>query len=192
MKPSTPAIPHAILMIGIPGAGKSTFAERFSDTFQAPIISYTTLTKKYHVPYAAADGLIEHMIDQVAKTHRTLIIDGSANTKAQRATIAKKLQKQGYKLLTVWVQTDTNEAKRRALKKYPKGSELTSDEFDAAVSAFQPPASQEKAVVISGKHTYATQLKGVLRQIATTTPRATSPPVVSPVQNPRPRGIDIR
>ena len=192
MKPSTPAIPHAILMIGIPGAGKSTFAERFSDTFQAPIISYTTLTKKYHVPYEAADGLIEYMIDQVAKTHRTLIIDGSANTRAQRANLAKKLQKQGYKVLTVWVQTDTNEAKRRALKKYPQGSELTSAEFDAAVSAFQAPLSQEKPVVISGKHTYATQLKGVLRQIAAATPRTTSPPVVSPAHYPRPRGIDIR
>ena len=41
MKPPIPAIPHVILMIGIPGAGKSTFAERFSETFQAPIVSYT-------------------------------------------------------------------------------------------------------------------------------------------------------
>lgn len=188
MKPPIPAIPHVILMIGIPGAGKSTFAERFSETFQAPIVSYTALAKEYDVPHGSVDALAEYVTDQIVKTHRTFIIDGSANTKTQRATLAKKLQKEGYKILTVWVQTDTNEAKRRALKKYPQGSGLTSDEFDAAVTAFQAPVEQEKPVVISGKHTYATQLKGVLRQIAAVVPRAASPPV-----SPRPaRGIDIR
>lgn len=178
-------------MIGIPGAGKTTFAERFSDTFQAPSISYDALLREYNVPHESAESLVEYMLDQIAKTRRTLIIDGNANTKGQRAALTKKLQKHGYKILTVWVQTDTNEAKRRALKKYPQGSGLRADEFDAVVAAFQAPVEQEKPVVISGKHTYATQLKAVLRQIAAVTPRATTPPVVLPPSRPT-RGIDIR
>ena len=31
-----PSVPHAIIMVGIPGAGKTAFSTRFADTFGTP------------------------------------------------------------------------------------------------------------------------------------------------------------
>jgi shikimate kinase len=193
MKPLTPASPHAILMIGIPGAGKSSFAERFAETFQAPILNFTKLQNDFGLSLRKTDELRNEVLSQLLKTKRTLLLDGGTQTKAQRAELVKKLAAAGYTPLVVWVQTDTNESKRRASKPYPQGSGLNSDEFDTAVKAFQPPLQQEKPIVISGKHTYATQLKVVLKHIVDHSPRQATPEPPRPDQ-PRPagRGILIR
>ena len=76
----------------------------------------------------------------------------------------------------MWVQTDTNESHRRATKPYPKGSGMSSEEFDDLVAQFEAPHPKEHAIVISGKHTYATQLKIVLKQLAQATNPTDTPP----------------
>ena len=60
----SPESPHAVIMIGIPGAGKSTFAEHFADTFKALIVSQTTLQRKYHLALADAMALQDDIIRQ--------------------------------------------------------------------------------------------------------------------------------
>ncbi len=192
MKPLTPPSPHAIIMIGIPGSGKSAFAEHFADTFQAPIVNFSKLQQQFSLTEKKAIELRDTFLSQLLKTRRTLLIDGGANTKTQRAELTKSLTAAGFAPLTVWVQTDTNEARRRAVKPYPQGSGLSDDAFLSKVKSFQAPVAQEKPVVISGKHTYATQLKVVLRQLAAGTVRPTEPPQDRPSKPVAPRGITIR
>lgn len=167
MKPLTPASPHAIIMVGIPGSGKSTFAERFADTFKAPIVSQTKLQLEFRLSLEEAESLRDFILGEYMKTHRTVVIDGGLDSKAKRDDMVKKLVKAGYRPLVVWVQTDTTEALRRAVKPYPRGSSLDPDMFDELVAQFDPPHEKEKTVVISGKHTYTSQLKIVLKQLAT-------------------------
>ena len=168
MKPLTPASPHAIIMIGIPGSGKSTFAEHFADTFKALIVSQTKLQREYGLSDIAAESLRDFILSEYIKTHRTVLIDGGLDVKTARDDLVRRLVKEGYRPLIVWVQTDTTESLRRAVKPYPRGSGMTPDEFDELVTLFDPPHEKEKTVVISGKHTYASQLKIVLKQLATT------------------------
>ena len=175
MKPLTAASPHAIIMIGIPGSGKSTFAERFADTFQAPIVSQTKLQYEYGLSVAQAEALRSAILTEYTKTHRTVLIDGGLDIKEKREAMVRTLVKAGYRPLIVWVQTDTNEAYRRASKPFPTGSGLRSDEFDVLLSQFEAPGEKEKMVVISGKHTYTSQLKIILKQLAT--PDHTQPKV---------------
>ncbi len=167
MKPLTSASPHAIIMIGIPGAGKSTFADHFAETFQAPIVSETKLQRQYDLSEAATEALRDTILTEYMKTHRTVLIDGGLEAKDKREELVRKLIKSGYRPLIVWVQTDTTEAFRRASKPYPKGSGLSSEDFDRLLDIFQAPGEKEKMVVISGKHTYASQLKIILKQLAT-------------------------
>ncbi len=167
MKPLTAASPHAIIMIGIPGSGKSTFAEHFAETFQAPIVSQTKLQREFNLSFEDAEALRDIILTEYMKTHRTVLIDGGLDGKEKREAMVRKLVKFGYRPLIVWVQTDTNEAHRRATKPYPRGSGLHSDDFDALLDHFDPPGEKEKMVVISGKHTYASQLKIILKQLAT-------------------------
>lgn len=175
MKPLTAASPHAIIMIGIPGSGKSTFAERFADTFQAPIVSQTKFQREYGVSAIDAERLRDATLTEFMKTHRTVLIDGGLDIKEKREEMVRRLVKAGYRPLIVWVQTDTNEAHRRATKPYPQGSGLRSEEFDTLLDQFEAPGEKEKMVVISGKHTYTSQLKIILKQLAT--PDHTQPKV---------------
>jgi len=167
MKPLTAASPHAIIMIGIPGSGKSTFADHFADTFQAPIVSQTKLQREFHLSHAEAEELRDRILTEYMKTHRTVLIDGGLDVKDKREEMVRRLVKAGYRPLIVWVQTDTNEAHRRATRPYPQGSGLHSEEFDQLLDLFDAPGDKEKMVVISGKHTYASQLKIILKQLAT-------------------------
>ncbi len=177
MKQLTSATPHAIIMVGIPGAGKSAFAEHFAETFQAPILNTATLQRELKLELAQIEQLRSTILAEYLKTRRTVLVDGHLDSRASRSELIRDITAAGYKPLLVWVQTDTSEAHRRATKQHPVGSGLSSDQFDQAVKAFQPPHIQEKAIVISGKHTYATQLKVVLKQIAQATAHPTVPPV---------------
>jgi len=191
MKPLTPASPHAIIMIGIPGSGKSTFAERFAETFQAPIVSQTKLQRDYGLSPEDAESLRTTILTEYMKTHRTVLIDGGLEVKEKRENLVRHLVKAGYRPLIVWVQTDTAEAHRRATKPYPRGSGLQSDEFDELLAQFEAPGEKEKMVVISGKHTYTSQLKIILKQLAT--PDMTQPKVpLSPKEKAEAMKISIR
>lgn len=165
MKPISTASPHAIIMVGIPGSGKSMFAEQFADTFQAPIVSQTSLQREYRLSDKDALSLRDFILNEYIKMHRTILIDGGMDSKVDRDDMVKRLKRLGYRPLVVWVQTDTSESMRRAVKPYPKGSGLTPEQFDALVDMFDSPHEKEKAVVISGKHTYKSQLRIVLKQI---------------------------
>lgn len=181
MKPLTSASPHAIIMIGIPGSGKSTFADHFADTFQAPIVSQTKFQREFGLSDVEAESLRNLILSEYMKTHRTVLIDGGLNGKEKREELVRKLVKAGYRPLIIWVQTDTSAAHRRAIKPFPKGSGVREEEFDTLLNEFEAPGEKEKMVVISGKHTYASQLKIILKQLAT--PDNTQPTVpLSPEQ----------
>lgn len=154
-------------MIGIPGAGKSSFADRFADTFQAPIVSQTKYQQEYGLSEIEAEELRNTILGEYMKTHRTVLIDGGLNGKEKREELVRRLVKAGYRPLIIWVQTDTAEAHRRATRPYPRGSGLRDEEFDTLLELFEAPGEKEKMVVISGKHTYTSQLKIILKQLAT-------------------------
>ncbi len=183
MKPLTPASPHAIIMLGIPGSGKSTFAEHFAETFQAPIINEARIAFEANLDTEQTEAVSSVLLNEILKAQRTFLLEASNLTKTRRADLVKSISKAGYRPLTVWVQTDPLEAKRRALKPKPAGSGLTNEQFDEIFENFQAPLEQEKVTVISGKHTYATQLKAVLKQLAGARPDT---PINPP--SPRPTG----
>jgi shikimate kinase len=166
MKPLTSTTPHVIIMVGIPGAGKSAFAEHFARTFQSPLVSHQQLMDAATVDEVVSARLADVLLDELLKTQRTLIYDGPTHTKSSRLALIKKVVAAGYEPLLVWVQTESLEAKRRAIKKRPNNTHISPEAFDAALRRFTPPTAAEKPVVISGKHTYASQLKIVLKRLA--------------------------
>ena len=176
MKPITPASPHAIIMVGIPGSGKSTFAEHFAETFKAPIINESRIAREAHLSAKQAEAVSKTLLKELLKINSTFLFEATNLTKVKRTAIVTAVTKAGYRPLVVWVQTELNEAKRRALKPAPHGSGLQEEEFDALYQSFPAPSAQEKVIVISGKHTYATQLKVVLKHLAGTRPEATIEP----------------
>lgn len=173
MKSLSPSQPHAIIMVGIPGSGKSFFAEKFAETFHAPHISTKTLQDLGLATDAAADAVSLVFLTEVCKTKQSVIFDGSADTRADRVKLATIAKRAGYETLFIWVQTDPATAKTRSTKgtkEHPQ--RLTTETFDQAVRRFVAPNAIEKPIVISGKHTFATQAKVILKRLSE--PRATS------------------
>lgn len=162
--------PHAIMMVGIPGSGKSFFAEQFAETFHAPYIDSLAIEERSR-DGAAAGEIIAIVLGEVAKTGQTFIYEGNSDSRARRTEFARWARANNYQPLFVWVQTDNTTALKRTLK---SGS-LDENQFNAVLKDFSPPHPDEKAVVVSGRHTYASQARAVLTRLSKGT-RPTSTP----------------
>jgi predicted kinase len=160
--------PHAIIVIGLQGSGKSFFASKFADTFNAPFFDQSFFAKSAR-DTAAASELMDNALKQVVKTGRSVVIELSLATRTERSELSSQLRASGYVPLYVWAQVDADTAMARA----SKTSGVGQDEYRDRMKRFSPPHPTEKALVISGKHTFATQAKAVLKKLSS--PRAATP-----------------
>lgn len=153
--------PHAIMMVGLPGSGKSFFARQFAETFNAPYIDALTLTS-YAKDVKSAMKIVTNLAGQIAKTGATFIYEGDTDSRAMRTEFAQFARRCGYQPLLVWVQVDEKTAKDRSIK----ADRMDEDGFNSVVKSFSPPHPAEKPIVISGKHTYASQAKVILARLS--------------------------
>ena len=217
MKSLNLARPQLLMIIGNPGAGKSFFARQFSETFDAPVVAVDRIRYElFAEPTFSNDenDLVNRMAgyftEELLKTKRSFVIDGGCNTRTDRARLSQVARKAGYDTNVIWVQTDLATCRTRATKRNPKRSvddqfsyTLTDAAFEAQVRRFTEP-NRENHVVISGKHTYSTQAKMVLRKlvaareaVATAVHRQETEQVKQASQRPDPnrptrRGVVIR
>ena len=169
MKPLTPTVPHVIIMVGIPGAGKTAFAEHFAKTFHAPFINTAAIAHDASISLRSAVTVTEILFNELLKTKQTIIYEGPTTKRTQRIALMQHILKAGYTPLLVWVQTESIEARKRATRKQAVAPH-TYDTFDTALYGFNAPTAAEKPIVMSGKHTYATQVKIVLKHLAKSRP----------------------
>ena len=148
------------MMVGLPGSGKSFFARQFADTFHTPYLDYNEIGPRA-ADATKANELTLFFLHEIAKTEQTFLFEGSSDTRANRTEFAKWARAQGYAPLFIWTQTDQATCLKRSLK----AGTLSRDDFADTVRDFSPPHPDEKPVVISGKHTYASQAKVVLAHL---------------------------
>lgn len=217
MKSLSLSRPLVITVIGLPGAGKSFFARQFADMFGAPLVSHDVIrhTLFEQAQYSTEeDALVHAIVDQqiveLLKTGKTIIVDGGMNTRQARFALERQARLRDYGRLIVWVQTDEPTSRNRSLRRSDKrkGDEFNSPmepgAFDRYRKHFGAPQPSEGALVISGKHTFATQAKVVLRKLVspheataplrTPEPKAENPEVKPSVTHdiqPRRRGVTI-
>ena len=176
MKSLSLSKPHMIIIVGIAGAGKSFFANQFAQTFQAPLVSRSVILDSLHghglpsnVQEDISNTLIQTSVQELLKTKQSIIIDANCNTRTDRAELVRAARSAGYEPLLIWVQTEPLTAKQRVTRpnrQHQTPARMTPEEHDAAVRKFTTPNTAEKAIVISGKHTYASQAKIVLTKLA--------------------------
>ena len=181
MKSLSLTTPHLIIVIGIPGSGKSYFAQKFADMFHAPLIITENIAEMISPDsplsdLSTAQSVSRMILEEMLKTKKTVVLDGDGAMRNERMDLSKLAKANGYQPLFVWLQIDTPTARQRCLKP-PRGSEklaMTSDEFDATFKRFSPPHHTEQYIVLSGKHTYASQARVLLRKLSA--PRTLAPP----------------
>lgn len=178
MKSLSLATPHMIIMVGIPGSGKSFFAKQFSETFHAPLVSDAVLAD-FVSNEDDSTKLAYHLIDEFAKTNQSILVDGFGSSRVERNDLTKLAHKAGYEPLYIWVQTDLGTAKIRVAKdKSRPEDQRTGDGYSKLLKRFTEPSTADRTIVISGKHTYATQARIVLKKLSA--PRAEAATVDTP------------
>ena len=169
--------PYLILIVGIPGAGKTFFARQFSDMFSAPFININSIRHQFFAEPSydrEEDNLIadalKPIIEEIMKTNQTILVEGGLDARVDRQAYARLAKKHGYRLLTVWVQNVATTARTRSTRGTPerKTELMSAESFQKILARFTAPNQAEQPVVISGKHTFSTQLRNVLRRIAET------------------------
>ena len=70
-------------MVGIPGAGKSFFAEHFGETFRAPVINLGKIQTELfgginddHREEELAEKVVQMTFTELSKTGATIVYDG--------------------------------------------------------------------------------------------------------------------
>lgn len=155
--------PHLLVVVGLPGSGKTFFAKQFGDTFAAPYVDYV----HYHGLTGSVelgDTVATELLGQLFLTKRTIIVEGRGETKEDRVILLKLAAAKGYEPLFVWIQTEPQTILKRAVM--AKGAPYSRSEFDARSEVFAQLDRSEPQVVISGKHNYASQARMVLRRLA--------------------------
>lgn len=153
--------PRAILVFGAPGSGKTTFCKKFSQRFQAPYYNLDTFTEQLDFDSKQILALIE----AVAQTKQNLILEGGLDTEADRKILRKLFKNSGYESALVWIQTDVNTIKSR-LKLKLRSTNQAKETYESRVKDMEAPSDYEKPIILSGKHTFESQLSQVLSQIA--------------------------
>mgnify|MGYP000489406189 CR=1 FL=1 len=163
MDPLEPNKPHLLVVVGLPGAGKTFFAKQFGETFGAPYVDYVhyhELTDNIDL----GDTVATELLGQLFLTKRTIVVEGRGESKEDRAILMKLSAAKGYAILFVWVQTEPQTVLKRAV--LSKDAPYSQSEFDSRSEAFDHLGRNEPHIVISGKHTYASQARMVLKRIA--------------------------
>lgn len=170
MKSLSLSSPHIIATVGLPGVGKTYFAEQFAETFSSPLISSHIFDQ-----IGADKNLINQInlgfLKEVMKTKKTIVFEGATDRRVDRMELAKLARQNGYKVLFVWVQTDPSTAKQRALR------QISPEQYDMHVKRFSAPHETESSVVISGRHTYSTQARTILKRLTKARSEAANNPV---------------
>ena len=175
MKSLSLTIPRVLFLVGTPGAGKTYFAEKFSETFAAPFV-HTEAIRHTMTPQPTydtteqktVDALTDIMLSEMLKTGKTFLYEGGLEARATRIALAKRAREAGYEPMFIWVQTEAATAKQRAVKGVRGHNNILIplERYEQLTHKFTAPNEAEKAVVISGKHTYASQAKIVLKRLA--------------------------
>ena len=153
--------PRAILVFGAPCSGKTTYCEKFSQRFKSPYYNLAVMCDEANF----TEKQLHVVLEAISKTGQNIIIEGGLDTEAERESVRNLLKSCGYNPALVWIQTDINTIRSRLkqkLRSVAKAKEL----YDEKISIMEAPADHEKPIILSGKHTFDTQLRHTLAQLS--------------------------
>ena len=153
--------PRALLVFGAPCSGKSTFSEKFAAKFDLALYDFDELKAKYRLTRKN----ILLIINLIARTGKTIILEGGLSTEKDREEIKNILKTAGYDVSLVWIQTDVTTIRNRLKVRY-KSVNKAKEVYEQEVSNLEAPSELEYPIILSGKHTFETQTKHVLAGLA--------------------------
>ena len=153
--------PRALLVFGAPCSGKTTFGEKFAKKFGLAFYDFNKLREENQ--FSRENILL--VLELLARTGQTLVIEGEVNTEKDRMEMRNILRAHGYEPALVWIQTDVATIRQRLKMQY-KSVSKAKEAYDKAVAEMEAPSEAERPIILSGKHTFETQTKHVIAGLA--------------------------
>lgn len=165
--------PTLYLMLGLPGAGKTTTAETIAElTGAVHLASDRTRMEIFSEPSFSPD---EHMqlyqeldtrVEKLLSDGKDVIYDANLNRKIHRKEKYEICKRTDAKPLLLWVQTPKDLAKSRAVHEsrkhlWPK-EETPHDMFERIASVIEVPGSDEPFTSIDGTKVNETYIRHIL------------------------------
>ncbi len=173
----TPNKPLLIMLYGFPGAGKTYFARQLCEHLQAAHIQGDRIRGELfdNPQYDKEENhvitqLMDYMTGEFLNAGISVVYDANAMRLSQRRALRELARKSHAQTLLIWFQIDHESAIARISKRDRRRSDdkfampIDKPTFDRIVSGMQNPQNEDY-IVISGKHTFNTQLSAFMKRL---------------------------
>ena len=170
--------PSLILLYGYPGSGKTYFARQLSEEIAAAHIHDDKIRSQvFEKPrFDKTENeilmhLMEYMMEEFLKAGVSVVFDTNSLRFSQRRSLRDLARKLKAAPVLTWFQIDQETAYQRAKTRDRRKADdkyafpLDKEQFMTTIKSMQNPNQSEDYVVLSGKHTYATQSKMFMKRL---------------------------
>lgn len=163
------------LIMGLPGAGKSTLSKMLAELTGATVLSSDDTRKLLFVKPCFSQeehdrlyGIIDHNLEHLLECGMDVVYDANLNRRSHRAEKYTLAEKYGASVVLWWVTTDKSLAKKRRIEEQdelllPEG-ESSEEMFERIASIIEAPDDNEKVIKIDGTDIQPDTVRTLLEQ----------------------------
>lgn len=174
-----PNKPVLLVLYGFPGSGKTYFSRQFCQGVHAAHLEEDKIRKELfeNPKYTKQENLVvnrlmSYMAEEFLKAGLSVVYDANAMRTGQRRHLKELAKNNKAESVVLWLQVDADTAyirnvkrdRRKSDDRYSAGYDV--EGFKEVASMMQHPNENENYVVVSGKHTFSSQISTVMRKLA--------------------------